>query len=130
MASAASLAAIALAEDVLAGRRELDDVATAIFGVGAAGDDALGLERVDDGDHRRAVDAQALGDLLLGGGLEAVDRQQYPEVACMDVERREHLDMQLGHQPLGVLEQVGQPPARVRSGFSPLVDIDPSLSLG
>ena len=58
-----------------------------------------------------------LGDLLLRGRLEAVDRQQHPEIARVDVERRQRLDMQLRHQPLRMLEQIGQPPARQRLWF-------------
>ena len=56
---------------------------------------------------------QALGDLLLRGRLETVDDQQHPEIARVDVERRERLDMQLRHQPLRVLEQICQPLARL-----------------
>ncbi len=111
-ASAASLAAVACLRMSWPAGCQLDHIATAIFGVGAAGDDALGLERVDYGDHRRAVNTEALCNLLLGGRLEAVDHQQHPELARVDAEGGQCLDMQLGHQPLRVLEQIAQPRAR------------------
>jgi len=92
------------------------------------GHQALVLERVQQRDHRRAVDAQPLRDLQLGKRLTIGDNEQYPQFAPVDAERRKRLRRQLRQLLLCMLEQVAQPPAQLRARPA-IVRHRPSLSL-
>ena len=98
----------------MAGFGEHDDVAAPIPGVRAARDQVLALQRVEQADHRRAVDAQARGRLLLGLGLAAVEEQEHREFAGADAGRPEVLLVQGLEVDQGALEQVGEPGAEPR----------------
>ena len=65
------------------------------LGVGPARHQALALEPVEQRDHRRAVDPEARGGLLLGLGLPAVEEQEHRQLASADAGRREVLLVQV-----------------------------------
>ena len=56
---------------------ERDDVAAAVARVRLPRDQALVLEPVEQGHHRRAVDPETVGSLLLGLGLSPVEEHQH-----------------------------------------------------
>ena len=98
----------------MAGIGEHDDVATAVLGVRTARDQVLALQRVQQADHRRAVDAQARSRLLLGLGLSAVEEQEHREFARADAGRTEVLLVQGLEVHQGALEPIGEPAAEPR----------------
>ena len=56
---------LGMGEDLASRHGQLDQVATAVLDLRTARDDASALERVEERDHRGAVDAEQLRDMLL-----------------------------------------------------------------
>jgi hypothetical protein len=89
--------ALGARKQLVGGGGEVNGVSTPVGGVAAAFDESAVLEVVDEADHRVAVDAQDVGELLLG--LSLVSRQVYeqPEVTRPQAQ---------GRQPVGELLRV------------------------
>ena len=74
----------------------------------------LRLEPVEQADHRRAVDPETCGRLLLGLGLATVQQQQDGQLPGVDAGRGEVLRVQVLELDEGALEQVVEPAAELR----------------
>jgi len=86
---------VGIGEPVVAARRDLDDVATAVTGVAAPFGEAVALELIEQGDQLARVEIERVGELLL------TDR---PEIA------EAHQGECLGSLESGRLERVGEAP--------------------
>jgi hypothetical protein len=90
---------------------ELDRVRASVFGVAAATRVPLALELVDEGDHRRAVDGEDVGERLLGDGAEFGKHGEDPVMAAVDPERGEGSRPESGHAGARSHEHESEAPA-------------------
>jgi len=81
--------ALGVREEVVSGGREVQGVGASIGGVATALDQSAVLEVVDEADHRVAVDAQGIGEPLLGLSLIFREVHEQPEVTWPDPQRRQ-----------------------------------------
>ena len=88
-----------------------DDVASTIGRVGATPDEALALEAIEQHDHRRAVDREALSRLQLRRWLAVGQNRQDRELTTVDAEWLEPGGIQNGHPLPGVLQEIPEPVA-------------------
>jgi hypothetical protein len=83
----------------------LDQVLAPVLGVGTAFHQALCLQRVDQGDHRGAVDPEPAGGLLLGQRVLVGQGVEHGQLAPVDAVRDQGGPDQFGELQLGVFQQ-------------------------
>jgi hypothetical protein len=98
---------------------ELDEVAAAVVGRPPPGDEAVGLELVEQADEVRPIDVERARERLLRAVAVIAEQGQGDEVARTEAERRQRGLRAEPGQPGEVVEQ-GRRPVRSRRGASPV----------
>jgi hypothetical protein len=88
--------ALRCAQALVAGLGEVHEVAATILERPAPGDEPVGLQLVEQADEVRAVDAQLLGERLLGAAAVVAQDRQRDEMPRAQAERGQR---RLGAQP-------------------------------
>ncbi|GAA0368586.1 hypothetical protein GCM10009541_08800 [Micromonospora gifhornensis] len=95
---------------------QVDGVGAAVGGVSPTFDQPAMLKVVEKSDHDLAVDAEHVGELLLGASFAALKVHEQPEVIRCDAQRRQSrceglrgVEPELGEQEVG---SAGQRPVR------------------
>lgn len=107
-------------EQLARGLGQVNGVGAAVSGMPPAFDQTALLEVVEQADHDLAVDAQRVGELLLGDPFATLEVRQEPEMVRRDAqrcqprgERLRDVKPELGQQEVG---PTGQRPVRARCG--------------